>query len=237
MRGILLLAFLFSVISINAQDTLRGKIYDLNNDSILTSCRIQNLSRNLVSHQDRLGNYMIRAMEGDRILFYMSGFRADTIVVQAHMLQAGYDISLTPESLLLPGVSIDAQHIYRADSLAWREYYAEEFKKQTPLTGYNRPTDGVGISISPFSYFSKEARDQRRIHKRLIRDEKNDYIDHMFPRDYIERLTGLHNDTLDLFMKKYRPSYEFCVGKTREEMLMYINDSLKAFRKEGDKRY
>lgn len=231
MRGILLLVFLFVVIDIDAQDTLRGKIYDLNNDSILTSCRIQNLSRNLVAHQDRLGNYMIRAVEGDRVLFYMAGFRADTVIVQAHMLQTGYDVSLMPESLLLPGVSIDAQNIYRSDSLARREYYAQEFKKQTPLTGYNRPTDGVGVSISPFSYFSKEARDQRRLHKQLIRDEKNDYVDHVFPRDYIGRLTGLQDEKLDMFMKRYRPSYEFCVGKSREEMLMYINDSLKEFRK------
>ncbi|WP_336513897.1 hypothetical protein [Pollutibacter soli] len=232
MRGILLVAFLILVLDIHAQDTLRGKIYDFNSDSILTSCRIQNLSRNLVSHQDRSGNYVIRAVEGDRILFYMAGFRADTIVVQAHMFQTGYDISLVPESVLLPGVSIDAQNIYRADSLAQREYYAQEFKKQTPLTGYNRPTDGVGVSISPFSYFSKEARDQRRLHKKLIRDERNDYVDHVFAKDYVGRLTGLRGDTLDLFMRKYRPSYEFCVGKSREEMLMYTNDSLKKFRKE-----
>jgi len=45
------------------------------------------------------------------------------------------------------------------------------------------------------------------------------------------KLTGLHDDSLRLFMYRYRPSYSFCRKTGREDMLIYINDKLKEFRK------
>ncbi len=226
---VLLLLFCYDS---NAQDTLRGKIYDIQSDSILSGCRIRNLTKKTSVNQYQNGNYTIIATAGDSIQFYTAGFRADTIIVQLYMLNTGYDISLAPESVLLPGVTIEAYNNYRSDSLAQREYYAESFKKQTPLTGYNRPNDGVGVSLSPFSYFSQEAKQKRKLQKKLIEDEKQAYIDFSFPRDYIQRLTNLHGDSLNIFMRRYRPTYEFCKNKSREEMLMYINTSLIQFKKE-----
>jgi hypothetical protein len=42
------------------------------------------------------------------------------------------------------------------------------------------------------------------------------------------RLTG---DSLQLFLRRYRPSYKFCRKANSEDILLYINDKLVLFRK------
>ena len=48
------------------------------------------------------------------------------------------------------------------------------------------------------------------------------------------RVTGLKGDSLQRFMYRYRPSYAFCRKATNEDILLYINASLKKFLKKED---
>ena len=229
-RPILIALLLFNFYSdAAAQSVLKGKIYEGETDAVLSAVNIYNVNSKQSARSDINGEYTIAVTEGERVIFSITGFRPDTVIATYSMLLTQYDVALHRQFVLLKPVSVTGS--YRDDSLARRRYYNYLYEKQPGITGRNRPADGVGIVLSPLSYFSGEARQKRQLKKRLIKEEHEYYIDRCFPAVWVEQLTGLHGDSLSLFMYRYRPDYSFCRKTSREKMLIYINDKLKEFKK------
>jgi hypothetical protein len=209
-----------------------GHVRKRASDEVLMSVSIQNISQKKYNRSDMGGNYRIPAKPGDTIVFSSAGYQPDTTFVAAWMFREdnGYTVYMKPNAVELPTVRVDESTNYTRDSIARKEEYAylDKFHKEK-LAGGKRFSDGVGISFSPLSYFNKKEVDRRRLRKRLRQQEKDYYIDYKFPRGYVARITGLQGDSLQQFMFRYRPSYEFCRKANTEDMLQYINESLKKF--------
>lgn len=235
MNRLLLFLLLFNIISapISAQQTLQGKIYDRITDSALAGINVFNRTNRSFSVSAKDGSYSIAASEGDKVMFTASGFKTDSVIVTFSQLLTQYDVSLSARYVSLSGITLNSS--YQADSLERRNIYRYYFDSLKNITGGNRPTDGVGISISPLSYFSSKAKRQRELRKRLLKEERDSYIDRSFPAEWVERLISLHGDSLRLFMYRYRPSYDFCRKTDRADMIVYISDKLKEFRKPATK--
>lgn len=214
--------------TLSAQQSVTGKIYSSVNDSVIVGASVQNKKSNRVNGTDNSGKFSIAATEGDSLIFSATGFEPDTVVVQFHMLLVPMDITLDLRVISLENVEVRSD--YSADSLARRNFYKDIYT-QKGITGGNRPADGVGISISPISYFSKAAKQKRELKKRLIRQEREEFIDYSFPEGWVSSLTGLKGDSLKLFMTRYRPTYEFCRTASRADMIIYVSDKFKEFRK------
>jgi CarboxypepD_reg-like domain len=229
-RLIATILFSLSICSqIKAQLIVKGKIYDAETDSAIAAVNVYNLNTKQSVRSGIDGNYAIAAAERERLVFSISGFKPDTITVTYHMLLMQYDVTLRKQVVTLKNVTVTSS--YQADSQARRNYYSHIYEKQPGLTGRNTPSNGFGISLSPFSFFSHQAKQKRQLKKRLIRQEEEDYIDRCFPVEWVARLTGLRGDSLSRFMALYRPSYSFCRKINREKMLLYINDKFKEFKK------
>jgi hypothetical protein len=212
-----------------AQENVSGKIYSRTNDSVLIAASIRNKSLKLTAYSGSDGSYHIVADEGDTLIFSATGFTPDTIIVRLHMLLTHYDVTLERKVITLEMVRVTSS--YSEDSLNRHNYYTDIFKKQPGITGFNTPQYGAGIVLSPASYFSQAAKRKRILKKRLLQQDRDDYIDHFFPVEWVQRLTGLKDDSLNLFMYRYRPSYDFCRKTDQQGMILYINDKLKEFRK------
>ena len=222
--------FLFCICNqVNAQLIVKGKIYDGETDSIIVAVNVYNLNTKQSARSGIDGNFAIAAAEGERLVFSISGYKPDTILVTYHMLLIESDMTLHKQIITLKNVTVTSS--YEADSLARRNYYSNIYEKQPGITGRNTPSYGFGISLSPFSHFSHEAKQKRQLKKKLIKQEEEDYIDRCFPVEWVARLTGLRGDSLSRFMALYRPSYSFCRKNNRERMLLYINDRFKEFKK------
>lgn len=180
------------------------------------------------------GSYNIAAHEGDVVVFTATGFIPDTVKVGFSMLLTSYNVNLEKRIITLETAKVVSS--YNADSLARRNEYQKIFAKQPGITGFNTPEKGFGVILSPLSFFSKNAKEKRRLKKRLLKQEQDDYIDRFFPVEWVSKLTGLRSDSLHLFMYGYRPSYKFCRKADRQAMLIYINDKLKEFRKPGKEK-
>ncbi len=228
-RCLLVLLMLHSTAILSAQQTVTGKVYSGVSDSVIRSATVYSKRLKDPVHSDQYGRYSIAASEGDTLIFSAIGFARDTVIVQFYMFLTQYDVTLAEKIVTLQGVEVTGN--YQDDSLNRRNYYRDIFKKQPGVTGFNRPADGVGIVFSPITYFSKGARQKRGLKKRLLKEEKENYVDLSFPVEWVEKLTGLKNDSLTLFMYRYRPSYEFCRKTDRTGMLIYINDKLREFTK------
>lgn len=212
-----------------AQSILTGRVFDGFSEISLGDVSIYNKSSGLRTKAGADGAFSVEAREGDSIIFTRTGFVPDTLRVGFEHLLTRYDVNLQHEDVMLKNVTV--RNSYGADSLARRNYYSDIYRRQAGLTGYNTPSSGFGLVLSPASFFSGKAKQKRRLKKRLEKEEEEKFIDYSFPPVWVERMTGLKGDSLSLFLYRYRPSYDFCRRTTRDQMLVYVSNSLKAFRK------
>lgn len=227
---ILTLFFLYAALPVLSQTSITGKVYEATTDSVLAGVTVMNSAGTSFVQTDKNGYYHIAAREDDKLIFTISGYEPDTLLVENYMFYTRMDITLHVKAILLKGVTVLATD-YRTDSLNRRAYYGHLLDHKEPgITGRNTP-GGFGIVLSPLSHFSRESRQRRELRKRLERAERDDYIDRLFSAELVKRVTRLEGDSLRLFMYTYRPSYDFCRKTSTTEMLVYISDKLKEFRK------
>jgi len=220
-----ILLILFIVNGGQAQQVLKGKIYDKQTDSVLVATTIFNATTKAYALSSRDGAYSIEAKEGDKVVITSVGYVPDTVKVLNYMIDAGYDITMTLKNNLLKNVTVSGSN-FVSDSLGRREDYAAFYDKgKREMISKNGPQNGVGIAISPIGFFSKRSKD-RKMRKNLEYQDEQDFVDYSFNRRYVERMTGLHGDSLLTFMLRYRPTYEFCRNASSEDMLHYVNDKL-----------
>jgi len=229
-RRPLLFALLSTILCIDicGQSSVNGKIYEAKTDSLISAVNISNLNTKVSTRSDLNGSYSIAASEGDQLVFSIVGYKPDTVTIAYYMLMAKYDVTLYKEVITLKNVTVTSS--YQADSLARRNYYNNVYNLPG-ITGRNTPAHGFGISFSPFSYFPRQAKQKRQLKKRLIKEEQEYYIDRSFPKQWVASVTGLQGDSLTRFVILYRPAYSFCRKSSREQMLLYVNEKLKEFKK------
>lgn len=227
---------LLSAFPVFSQQFLRGRIHKKSSTEVLISVSVHNLTQRKYNQSDMGGNFKIGAMKGDTLVFTSAGYLPDTTFVNTWMFEEadGYMVYLTPNLVELPSVRVGEQSNYQLDSIKRKEEYAwlDQVHREK-LAGGKTFSDGVGISFSPLSYFYSKEVQRRRLRRRLKQDEIDYYIDFRFPRSYVARVTGLQGDSLQVFMYRYRPTYKFCRKASNEDMLFYINDSLKKYHSAG----
>jgi hypothetical protein len=233
-KSICCLVFLLIFPSIGfGQQHLAGRITKKRATEILIGVNITNFTQKKINVSDMGGNYKIPAAPGDTIIFSSAGYRSDTLIVAAFMLSDLYPVRLVPNIMALTAVRVDEMHDYQLDSLQRRDDYKELLNKKHPVKLWNekRPVDGPGFSFSPAGYLSKTEKQKRRLKKRLEWEEEEYYIDYKFSPSRVVQLTRLKGDSLQIFMLRYRPSYKFCRKASGQDMMFYVNDKLKLFRK------
>jgi len=228
----LLLLLIFSSTGF-AQQHLAGKLTKKGTTEILIGVNVTNFSQKKINSSDMGGNYKIPAEPGDTIIFSSAGYSTDTLIVSGFMLSDNYPIRLLPNIMTLPTVKVDEMQEYQLDSMQRREDYKQLLNKKHPVKLLNekRKMDGPGFSFSPVGYFSKNEKQKRRLKQRLQWEEEQYYIDHKFSPARVAQLTRLKGDSLQIFMSRYKPSYKFCRNANNQDMILYINDKLKLFRK------
>jgi len=219
---------------VSAQGQISGNIKG--NSEILFAATIQNITQHKVNSSDLGGNYKIAAQTGDSVIFSHLGYISDTIVVNSAMFNERLPVELKIKISYLQSVDVDEMAKYRMDSLSRREDYDYIFKGKNakPLYDNKLSGDGRGVNFSPFGHWSSTEKQKRRLKERLESDDKEEFIYYKFSRR-VPKLTDLSGDSLIVFINKYKPSYEFCLHATSQDMLLYINDKLILFKKRSSK--
>jgi hypothetical protein len=233
LKALLSNGFILVLLSTQAvsQQVLTGKVRQKTTDAILASVTVVNHTQRKYNVSDAGGNYRIVASPGDTLTFSSAGYHTDTTVVVAELQDKdGYIVYLEPNMVELPSVLIGQLSNYQLDSMQRKEDYAWlDQAHKVRLAGDQTPTDGVGIGISPVSYFSREEKNRRQLRQKVKSEEKDFYIDSRFPPSYVSMITGLKGDSLQIFLSTYRPSYTFARNASNEDILLYINEKLKVF--------
>lgn len=227
LKPLLLSLFILPAMLLRAQQSLSGRIYPGTGDSTLAGINIFNRTQKVSSLSAADGRYSIAAAEGDTVLFSGAGYENHLMVVEYYQLLIPQDINMKIDFRSLKPITVFSS--YQRDSLERRNEYRRIFEQTPNITGGNRPSDGVGVSFSLFSFFSKKAKAQRKLKKKLLEQEQESYIDYSFPATLVANLTRLKGDSLRLFLYRFRPDYKFCRRTDRQGMILYINNCYKEF--------
>jgi hypothetical protein len=218
-------------VAANAQQFLTGKVYVKGSSDTLISVSIHNITSQRYDLSDEDGSYRVQAAPGDHIAFSSVGHKADTVTVTASILTASYPVYLEIKPQTLATVRVEYNN-YQLDSMDRRTEYAWVYNRgTTPRLEKTRQGDGVGVEMNIFRHSSSEEKQRERLEKRLQREEQDYYIDFRYNKDYVAKITKLQGDSLKTFMKKYRPSYDYCRKAAMVDILVYINDCYKQYMK------
>lgn len=154
-------------------------------------------------------------------------------------------IQLEPAVIKLKEVRVhsDRERSFKEDSVNNRLEYAKQFNYKAPkvidaFSDNPNKQPGELISLNPLlliAALTKKSTPEYQFNKLLLSDEKETFVDRKFNRGIVSQLTGMKGDTLSEFLTRYRPSYGFVKKASDYEMINYIKDSYKQFKKEGMK--
>ena len=235
MRYIILLLALcvLGFLRVSGQQFLTGKIYKANSTEHLVSVSIHNITQQRYDLSEEDGSYRIQAAPGDHISFSSVGYKADTMTVTASFLTAAYPVYLDVRAQTLQSVRVGQFSNYQLDSMDRRKEYAWVYDHEnTPHVARDRQgADGVGVTLNIFRNTSTAAKQRIKLSKRLEKEEEEFYVDSRYNKDYVTKITRLKGDSLADFMRRYRPSYDYCRKAATVDILVYINDSYKQYMK------
>lgn len=226
---------LFGGLGANAQQLLTGKVYVRGGTDTLISVSIHNITQQRYDLSDEDGSYRIPAAPGDHIAFSSVGYKADTVTITASILTAFYPVYLEVKAQTLAAVRVGEFSNYQLDSMDRRKEYAWVYDRgNTPRFASERKGDGVGIDMNIFRHAGAPEKQRERLEKRLQKEEQDYYVDFRYNKDYVAKITRLKGDSLKTFMRKYRPSYDYCRKAAMVDILVYINDCYKLYVKPAD---
>jgi hypothetical protein len=216
----------------NAQQFLTGKVYVNGSSDTLISVSIHNITTQRYDLSDEDGSFRIQATPGDHIAFSSVGHKTDTVTVTASDLTASYPVYLEIKPQTLTAVRVGEFSNYQLDSMDRRKEYSWVYDHGNERRfEQDRKEDGVGVSMNIFRNTSTAAKQRERLEKRLLREEQDYFVDFRYNKDYVAKITHFQGDSLKAFMKKYRPSYDYCRKAATVDILVYINDCYKLYMK------
>jgi hypothetical protein len=190
--------------------TLRGKVEETGTNAKMPDVLIRNQNSKYITTTDDNGNFQVLASVGNILIFSSPGYVSDTL----------YLVDMTPKSIkLIPS------------SIALREVNIRSSRAFNPRAEYSQVYQRSKVYVlSPTTWFSKDAKDARRLKHYFEREVQERHVDSVFTRAYVSSIIPLKGQELEDFMTLYRPSYALIRNNNGPSLAAYINDSYKKYK-------
>lgn len=209
-KYLVLIAAIFIAGTVNAQNVLKGTVYESGKSTRMPNVFIRDNNNKQITITDDKGDFSIRTESGHTLIFESPGYTSDTLYITN---LANKRVEMVTQTITLRQVNVTST---RQSFDAHKEY--PEVYTRSKL-----------YPLSPTSWFSKDARDARRLKKYFKHEEEERHVDEVFNVTYVKSLVPLRGQDLENFMTLYRPTYAFLKSNSAEPLTVYINDSYKKF--------
>ncbi|MDB5147299.1 MAG: hypothetical protein JWQ57_1319 [Mucilaginibacter sp.] len=209
-RYLILSALLFLACTANAQTVVKGTVFELGKSTKVSDVFVRDNQNRQLTITDNKGNFSIRTETGHTLIFSAPGYVSDTLYVTDF---TNKKVELVTQTIALRQVNINAKR----EAFDAHKEYPEVYTKSKVYP------------LSPTSWFSKEAKDARRLKKYFKHEEEERHVDEVFTMNYVQSIIPLRGQELENFMTLYRPSYAFIKNNNGPSLAVYINDSYKKY--------
>jgi hypothetical protein len=212
----------FSLGAFAQEVTIHGTVFNMYKtrplDGVTVLC---NCGRGTTT--DSNGNYAIRVNLSDSLRFSYLGRATQMFPVSTMNATMGFDIALHVKPTELTEVRVAPKN-YRMDSIQNRKDYEKIFDYKKPGLGITDGPNGAGLDLDELINVFRFKRNRRlaAFQARLIEDEEDKFVNHRFTRYIVKKITGLNNESLEAFMFRYRPSFQFTKVASDYEFYDYI---------------
>jgi hypothetical protein len=214
---------------------LKGTVYDSTRTYPLPSVSVLTTSgKGTIT--DLYGNYELEVKETDSVWFSYLNKPTIKYAVGKIYDASRFDIAIHVNIPTLKEVIVKPRD-YKLDSIQNRLDYAKAFDWEKPKLKANM-SGGYGAAVGfdldeiirMFQFRKNKSATSFR--ERLLREEREKFIDHRFNKALVLRLTGLIGEARDSFMLRCRPSYEFCLYVGEYDFQLYIKQCYEAYKLE-----
>ena len=215
---------------LNAQVWIKGYLRDQYSQQPITNGEVKSTLSNALT--DSGGHFMIRVTEGDIVSAKKFGYRFDTIHFSFHSIDSTLTMYMQPLGGMMKNVTVKTSYsAYQVDSMRRRMAFDEGRSKTTFISKQQHQGFGLVLNLDRLTKSNdKHLKKQKEIYEKT---ERWAYIHYRFADSMVQSYTGLRGDSLHIFMNRYTPSYEWLRSHpSKLEVVYYISDWLKAFRKE-----
>ena len=227
--GLALCFFLTAVKCFSQEKTVAGIVFDKESNARVASVNIHNITTGIALYDNLKGEFSIKAVAGDQLVFTRQEYRPDTIKVKnngplaIYMARSAIQLKLVTihDTLLSPEQRLEAtkrdyNKIY--GPLAYNDFIS------SPSNG------GAGLSIDAlWNAFSREGRNASALRRFIEYDYQQNVIDYRFNRTSVSNITGLKDEQLTAFMFRYRPGFYTTKTLSDYEFISMIRNNLKRF--------
>lgn len=195
---------IFTAFGAFAQQKLKGKVVDQATGAPVADVFVHDINSRDFTITDKRGDFTVRTEKGHLLVFQSSAYVPDTLyVLNMHPGK----IRMAPRAIALKQVNINAPKT----TFDPRRDYPEVYEKSKLYI------------LSPSTWFSKQARDARRLKREFKREEQQVFIDSVFSRAFVAKIIPLKGKKLSNFMALYRPDYDFARRNQGPLMVLYLN--------------
>lgn len=196
--------------ALHAQILVKGVVVESGSNTKLSDVFVRDMTNKQIALTEKSGKFEIKTETGHILVFSTPGYVNDTL----------YVVDLVPKHVELKTKTISLREVnISASRLAFDPH------KEYP----DVYTKSKVYPLSPSSWFSKEARDARRLKRYFAHEDQERKVDQVFNSVYVGSIVPLKGQDLEDFMTLYRPSYTFITSNNSESLAVYINDSYKKF--------
>jgi hypothetical protein len=212
----------------NGQLAVSGTVYDSTKTIPIKDVVIKS-SSGIITMTDSAGHYTIAVGESDSLIFIYNYRPTAKFAIKKIEDPSNFDIALHVRMVekfkTLKEVRVYAKS-YKQDSLENREQYKNIFSYRRPgiSTNTDSYTGAAGLDINELIniFRFKRNRQLRRMQERLMEEEKEHYISYRFNKALVRRITHFDGKDLEIFMKEYRPDFEFTENSSLVDFYQYI---------------
>jgi len=221
---LLLLCFLFCS-DIAGALTIKGRVYDVKNNKPIADAEVMNIYTNESLITDSTGNFIIHVEKGQLVEFRKLGYNIARVRIESEMIAPFYNIGMKEGAIELSEVQIwqRGKGTWKVDSARTAETYKQAIE--------HYKLEGFDVIQHPFDALSKRNRQIWAFQKRYEAFEKEKFIDYVFNERLIAQLTKLGSDSMQVYMRLYRPMYGQIKSWTDYEFYDYIKKSVAEFRR------
>lgn len=189
----------------------------------LPGVSIDNIYTDIHANAGTDGSFVIAAKSGELLEFRIPGYKVTRVRIPNGYIPPYFRIIMErPTTRIVDDHMYAGAGDYRHDSIRSRELYAH-------VLAFPRMS-AVEKVKSPFSALSAKNKEMWAFQDMYLEKEREKYVDHVFSPEIVSRATGLKNDSLVKFMRRYRPTYEQVQGMSDYTFYNYVKTSARRFR-------
>lgn len=230
--------FLFLLFHQAVAQKLTGIVKDFNSHLPIENVQVYTIKQ--TTRTDHDGKFTIEKLtKGDNLSLRLMGYKTVEFVFGEAV--ADTIIFLQSISISLNEVKVETKRNYKLDSINLRSEYAKVFNAAAPkLTdifikrnpNYKNPFPGLNpnstsslVSVNVLQVLNlllKKKDPVNKLKSMLLKEEENRYVDYIFSKAVISKITGLKGDSLTIFTNKYRPEAARLKQMNNYEITIYI---------------